>query len=87
MEIRVGDRFKFNGKDSSCGTWETISPYREGGWSCLKLEDGRKQAWMGLDRPPWIYLGNFSKGDNFTNLYDILNNPSNLDAQPETEGC
>ena len=78
-EVKIGDRFL--DKMTNCGdTWEITGYGRKDldHFRCVCIDPGELDVTTGTEREfsfnqyRWEYLGNFSKANNFQNLYEIL---------------
>lgn len=71
--MQIGDRYKWQNKDRWL-IWEISSKAIP-----TVIDAGRSMHMKGQEFPLWTvgnydtYMGNFSKSDNFSNLYLILN--------------
>lgn len=84
QDIKEGDRFKWKLEEADeylyimeIGANGEVIPIEVGcDFSNSVGSKNMNYSWWGpLVADQWEYLGNFSKKDNFTTLYDLLNNP------------
>lgn len=80
MKWKIGDRFKMVRSHTARqidSIWEVLGESVYGGYrsicvdGCSDLKD-RCEDWL-FTSDMWEYLGNFSKTDNFTELYNLFN--------------